>query len=145
MTAAFYMILSVPIGRLADRVGRRQVLLSGYATLFMIYLMIASGTFVRGFPLIPLVLFGLFYAATEGVLTAMASATIPAPLRTSGLAVLTTVIGFAKMVSSIAFGWFWQMQSTGFAVIGFAAMLAIAFMISTQLFWTGSHDRTPQS
>ena len=77
-----------------------------------------------------LLLFGLYYAATEGILMAMASAIIPAELRTSGLAILATLIGLAKMISSLLFGWLWQFTSTEVAIAVFGVGLAAAIMIS---------------
>ena len=54
-----------------------------------------------------LILLGTYYAATDGVLMALASATVPEHLRGSGLALLVTATSLAKLVASIAFGALW--------------------------------------
>ena len=132
-TATVYMLLSVPAGRLADRMGRKQVLLAGYALLATVYVLLGTETLTRGFPAIPLLLFGAYYAATEGVLMAIASSIIPAPLRTTGLALLTTGIGLGKMLSSLAFGWLWQSQGRSVAAGAFLAILVAVMLVSWKL------------
>lgn len=132
-TASVYMLLSIPAGRLADRWGRKQVLLGGYMLLGAVYVLLATGTLTQGFPLVPLLLFGGYYAATEGVLMAIASSVIPAELRTTGLALLTTGIGFGKMASSVAFGWLWQSLGRPSAAGLFLAILAAVLILSSRV------------
>jgi len=135
-TATVYMLLSVPAGRLADRLGRRQVLLGGYGVLALVYVLLGTGTLTQGFPVVPLLLFGTYYAATEGVLMAIASSIIPARLRTTGLALLTTTIGLGKMVSSIAFGWLWQTQGRQTAATVFLVILVAVLILSVKVLQT---------
>ncbi|MDQ6622691.1 MAG: MFS transporter, partial [Verrucomicrobiota bacterium] len=82
-TAGCYMLCSIPLGRIADRFGRKLVFFSGYAALASIYALLL---FYAGGNLIwcgaCLFLFGFYYAATEGVLAAMASVAIAAEYRT---------------------------------------------------------------
>ena len=70
-----------------------------------------------------LVLVGAYYAATDGVLMALASSTVPAHLRGSGLALLVTATSLAKLVASIAFGALWTAFDAETAVIAFAVGL----------------------
>jgi hypothetical protein len=89
--------------------------------------MVGSGFLTGGsIPVAPLLLLGLYYASTEGVLMAIASTAIPASLRTGGLAFLTTVIGVAKMVSSLLFGWMWHSWGATSAILAFGTILAVA-------------------
>jgi len=72
------VVLSVPLGRLADRAGRAPVMLSGYGVLGITYLLLLAlpaASFMA--QLVVLFLFGLYYAATEGVLMAMVSTASP--------------------------------------------------------------------
>src|SRR5204863_6603772 len=103
-TALIFMLLAVPVGRLADRVGRGLVFVGGYVLLLLVYvslLLPVEGSF-GVFP--SLLMLGAYYAATDGVLMALASANLPVELRTSGLALLTTSTGSARLLSSIFFG-----------------------------------------
>jgi MFS family permease len=130
-TACFYMLFSLPVGALADKIGRTRVLMGGYGTLVLIYVAIVA-TPKAGLPvtIACLALMGLYYAATEGILMALASAILPAGLRTSGLALIGTAIGLGKMLSSVVFGWAWSTYGQWQAVVAFAILLAIAVVVA---------------
>jgi predicted MFS family arabinose efflux permease len=131
-TACVYVVLSIPVGRLADRWGRLPVL-SGYGAIAAIYVVLLSSLDVSVTEQVfCLLLLGLYYSATEGVLLAMASEVIPAESRTSGLAVLMTCISLAKMASSLLFGWLWQSWGASTAVLMFTFGLAAAILISVR-------------
>src|SRR5262249_17413993 len=83
LTALGYVIFSIPAGTLADRWSRRRVFLTGYAILVVIYSSLLWPGLGRGALLAILALFGAYYAATDGVLAAMASAVLTPELRTS--------------------------------------------------------------
>jgi MFS family permease len=107
-TSLAYLLLAVPLGALADRIGRAKVFLGGYAALLIVYLLL--GTSWGGLPalLTVLVLYGGFYAATDGVLMAFAGPLLPAEIRTTGLALIQTGQALAYLVSSVLFGVAWQ-------------------------------------
>jgi MFS family permease len=123
-----YMLLAVPIGRLADRVGRGRVFLVGYALLLPVYasLLAPSG----GVPalMLGLGLVGASYAATDGVLAALASATLEPQVRGSGLAVLTTATNAARFLASVSFGalWTWAGLRTAVLTCGIALIVALS-------------------
>ena len=54
-----------------------------------------------------LVFLGAYYAATDGVLAAMASKVSPLPIRTSGIATAQTAVALARFASSLGFGLLW--------------------------------------
>jgi len=127
-TSLAYLLLAAPLGVLADRVGRRQVLFGGYGALIVVYLLLAGP--LRGWPLVALTLglYGLFYAATDGVLMALAGPVLPEHLRTTGIALIQTGQALAYLVSSVVFGLAWQRWGIGPA-IGAAALAAVAAML----------------
>lgn len=129
VTAAACMLLSVPAGRVADRLGRGRIFLLGYAVLALLYAVLL-GTGELGLPALIgcLALLGLFNAGTEGVLMAMASAEVPAARRTTGLALIATAIGLAKLLSSVVFGWLWEGQGATVAVSVFIAAMGLALL-----------------
>jgi MFS family permease len=132
-SAAVFMVLAIPVGRLADRVGRRTVFVAGYALLLPVYgvlLLPAIGT--PGLVL-ALAALGAYYAATDGVLQAIASALLPDRLRASGLALLVTATSLAKLVSSLAFGLAWTLGGLEAAALAFAAALALALLAATAI------------
>ena len=87
-TALVYMILAVPTGWLADRVGRGRVFVGGYAILLLAYALLLLPALGPGELVVYLLLFGVYYAATDGVLMALASSVIPvgAPRQRAGAA-----------------------------------------------------------
>jgi MFS family permease len=138
-SAGTYMLLAVPMGRLADRAGRGRVLLGGYALLLAVYLMLLLP--LAGWVLVTaaLGLLGAYYAATDGVLMALGSAVIPEELRGSGLALLGTATSIARLLASLAFGALWTVWGMDTALICFsAALLAAAALAALVL------TRTPE-
>jgi MFS family permease len=130
LTALFYLLLSVPAGRLADKWGREKVFLCGYALVIVMYGILLSPELGTGAQFALVGLFGAYYAATDGVLAAMASATLNSSLRTSGLALMNTVTSVARLVSSVVFGWLWTSDNMKTPVLGFLAGLSAALFIS---------------
>jgi MFS family permease len=122
-SAGVYMLLAVPIGRLADRVGRGRVLLAGYGLLLVVYLLQVSPA--GGWLLLAgtLGLLGTYYAATDGVLMALGSGLVPDEVRGSGLALLGTTTSLAKLFASIAFGALWTVWGIQTAFLCFGALL----------------------
>jgi MFS family permease len=129
-SAGVYMLLAVPMGRVADRVGRGRVLLGGYVLLLGVYaaLLLPLGGWVL--VTAALGLLGAYYAATDGVLAALGSALAPEEVRGSGLALLRTVTSIARLVASIAFGALWTVWGMEVALATFAAALLAATAIA---------------
>jgi MFS family permease len=123
-----YLLLAAPLGALADRVGRLPVVLGGYGALALVYLLLAGP--VSGWPLfaLALALYGAFYAATDGVLMALAGPLLPESLRTTGISLVQTAQALAYFASSVLFGLAWQFWGAGLAigVAAGAAVVAIA-------------------
>jgi MFS family permease len=73
---------------------------------------------------------GLYYAGTEGVMMAIGSTLLPEERRTTGLAVLASVVGVGKAASSVAFGWLMQAHGSAGAVAVFVALLPVVMAIA---------------
>jgi MFS family permease len=133
ITAVAFMGLAIPVGQLADRVGRVPVLLGGYALLFVVYGALLMGSLGYGLLVVCLVGLGGYFAATEGVFAALAGAILPEELQASGLGMLTTVVSIGNMFSSLAFGALWLELGLQRAVIVFGAGLALAILAAVPL------------
>ncbi|MFE5804345.1 MFS transporter [Streptomyces sp. NPDC056491] len=122
-TAAVFLLLAVPAGALADRIGRRTVFLTGHALLLAGYALLLWAPAWPALPYLVLALHGMFYAATDGVLPAAVAATVPGELRATGLALVGTGQALARFGCSLAFGGAWTLWGTGPALAAAAAGL----------------------
>lgn len=122
-TAAVFLLLAVPAGALADRIGRRTVFLTGHALLLAGYGLLLWAPGLPALPYLVLALHGMFYAATDGVLPAAAAATVPAKLRATGIALVGTGQALARFGCSLAFGAAWTVMGSGPALAAAAAGL----------------------
>ena len=128
VTAAIFMLLAVPVGRLADRVGRAPVFIGGYVLLLVVYGSLLAPWTGSVPVMLDLVLLGAYYAATDGVLMALAGALLPAGQRASGMSLLTTGTSLARLAGSILFGLLWTWRGVGFAVALATASLTAAIL-----------------
>ncbi|MET8542481.1 MFS transporter [Kitasatospora sp. NPDC004799] len=119
-TAAAFLLLAVPLGALADRIGRHRLFLAGHGVLLLGYGLLLSP--LRGLPVVVcvLVLHGTFYAATDGVLAAAAADAVPAEQRGAGLALVGTGQALARFACSLLFGALWGVVG-GPAALGWSA------------------------
>ena len=128
-----YLALAVPLGRLADRAGRGRVLVAGHGALLACYLLAALPFGGIGLTLGTLLLLGVFYAATDGVLPALISRLVPAESRGSGIAAAQTVVALARFASSVLFGLMWSFTGPSRSLLVFAGCLAAAVPVAAWL------------
>ncbi|MFC1411657.1 MFS transporter [Streptacidiphilus sp. N1-12] len=122
-TASVFLLLAVPLGVLADKIGRRVVFLAGHAGLLLAYGLLLWTPHTPVLPYLVLGLHGAFYAATDGVLPAAVADVVPEQLRGSGLALVGTGQALARFLCSLAFGAAWTVWGDGPALAGSAAGL----------------------
>ena len=84
VTAMAFMALAIPAGRLADRIGHDSMFVLGYGLLAAVYGMLLLPWVNYFVAVIMLIVLGSYYAATDGVLMALASRMLPADLRATG-------------------------------------------------------------
>ena len=128
--ALVYMVLAIPIGRLADRMGRRQIFVVGYGVLALVYGLLLLPGLPSALSLGILLLMGLYYAATDGVLAALASAMLPEQWRTTGLAIMTTGTSLARLLASLGYGALWTYLGPNQALSLFLIGLSITVLIA---------------
>jgi MFS family permease len=138
-----YLLLATPLGVLADKIGRLKVVLGGYTALVLVYLLL-FGPF-GGWPLLVVVLglYGLFYAATDGVLMALAGPLLPEGFRTTGIALIQTGQALSYVGSSILFGLAWTMWGPASAS-RIAAVLVVAAVFVVAVLLRGISPTTEQ-
>jgi MFS family permease len=132
-TAAAFLLLAVPLGRLADRVGRWRVFLAGHGALLLAYALLLTSWHGTALPYAVLLLHGCFYAATDGVLMAVASESVPEELRSSGLALVQTGQALARFVCSLGFGAAWTAWGDRTALTASTVALALCALFALTL------------
>lgn len=129
MTIA-YLLLAIPAGRLADGLGRARIFLGGYIALAAAYALLAWPSANTAALFLSLPLLGTYYAATDGVLMALASQTLPPERLTTGMALLTTGTVLARLLASTIFGAVWSWRGPESAVVVFLCALAVALVVA---------------
>jgi MFS family permease len=142
-TNVAYLTLAVPLGRLADRLGRARVLIGGHAVLVTVYLTAALPSLGSAWTVVTLALLGAFYAATDGVLPALISPLVPASARGTGIAAAQTVQVLARFGSSLAFGGLWVAMGPRNGLLLVGGLLFAALPVAAWLLWPA--DRTARA
>ncbi|MET4003961.1 MULTISPECIES: MFS transporter [Arthrobacter] len=128
-----YLVLAVPLGRLADRWGRLRVFIAGHGALLAAYLCAVLPATGAAFTIGALLLLGVFYAATDGVLAALAGQFSPEASKASGIAAAQTVVAASRFFASVGFGTLWFMLGREHAMVVAAVALAAALVAAVIL------------
>lgn len=136
-----YLSLAVPFGRLADRVGKGKVLVAAHVALLGSYLSAAFAWWVTLATALALLLLGMFYAASDGVIAALASKLSADHVRASSIAAAQTVVAVARMASSAVFGVLWFLLGPQAALVAVGAALLLVLPIAFTA--ASSLDREP--
>ncbi len=128
-----FLALAIPLGKLSDRFGRARVFVIGHIALLAAYIFAAVPVEGVAATILCLALLGAFYAATDGILAALASESTPAESRGTGIASAQTVVALSRLVASTGFGLLWFAVGREAAMFIVAIALAIVIPIVTYL------------
>ncbi|WP_255768376.1 MFS transporter [Pseudarthrobacter sulfonivorans] len=123
-TNVVFLLFAIPLGKLADRWGRIPVFLGGHLALLACYILAALPFGGLGSTLGCLVLLGLFYAATDGVLAAIVTQLSPPATVATALGAAQTVVALSRMAAAAAFGVLWFVLGPVTAMTLVAGLLA---------------------
>ncbi len=105
-----YAILSTPAGVISDRIGRRSVLAVGYGIFALVYLGfgLLAGARAPWGVLLMFIIYGGYYALTDGVQRAFVADLVPAHLRATALGTFSMATGLALLPASLIAGALWD-------------------------------------
>ncbi len=103
-----YAGFSIPAGSISDKVGRYPVILIGYASLFLMFI-VASLCNNLWMALTAFLLYGFAYALTQGVQKALVADLAPKDMRGSALGLYNMAIGIAALPMAIIGGLLWDL------------------------------------
>jgi len=132
-TAGVYLLLARPAGRLADRWGRHRVFLAGHALALAIYGLLLAAELPAAAIFACVALLGAYYAATDGVLAALASSVLGAEQLSTGLAIVSTATALARLLASSLFGALWSGLGPAAALSAFGAGMLVAMLAAGAL------------
>jgi MFS family permease len=121
-------LATFPSGHLADRFGRRRILLAGYAIGLAGNVVLASSSARLGGVVAAFLLSGIAIAVQETVEKACVSELLSRDIRSYGLGVLAAANALGDVVSSLGVGWLWEVQGA-LAAFGAAAVCSAAGLI----------------
>ncbi len=102
-----YAALASPFGSLSDRLGRRSLIIAGWIVYGLIYLGLAfshTGWHVW----VLYALYGIYYAATDGVARALVADFVPQARRGGAYGLYNAAVGITALPASVIAGLLWQ-------------------------------------
>lgn len=128
-----YALLSWPMGRLSDRIGRRPVIAVSWLIYAAVYLGFAALHVPRGVWAL-MAVYGVYQAMTDGVSKALVGDLVDKSQRAAAIGLLYSVAGACQLAASLFAGFMWNRQVGGLR-IPFAAgallslLAAVVFLV----------------
>lgn len=123
-----YAALAIPSGLLSDRIGRRPLLLVGWAAYALVYVGFAFAG--RGWQVFALFVgYGIYFASAEGTLKAWVAALVPPERRGAAYGVFAAASGLLVLPASVLAGWLWDHSGPRPAFLLGAGCAAVALAI----------------
>jgi MFS family permease len=141
LVSAVAMLLSTPLSALSDRLGRKRLIVGGWAVYGSFYLLLGliDGANWLLWPLFAF--YGVFLAATEGAEKALVADLAPRALLGTAYGWFNLTTGLMLMPASLIFGVLWQNFGPAYA-FGFSATCALASVLLLK-FWVAEPASRP--
>ena len=113
----FYAVFAIPFGTLSDKIGRKNVLISGYLLFSLTSLGFAFFSSLAAFVIL-FSLYGIVHAMVDGNGRAFVSDLSPVELRATHLGTFHTIIGVTALPASLIAGLLWQIHPSTTFIYG---------------------------
>ena len=123
-------ILAIPFGKWSDKIGRKRILVIGYAVFAVVYLLFAFATSKAGI-VGAFFIYGFYTAMISGAEKAFIAEIAPSHLKGTTLGLHATLVGIALLPASVIAGLLWDGIGS-YAPFAFGAILAITAAITLQ-------------
>ena len=123
-------VFAIPFGKRSDQVGRKRLLVIGYAVFALVYFMFGFAKRKMTI-LIAFVIYGLYTAMVTGAEKAFISEIAPKHLKGTMLGLHSTLVGIALLPASIIAGVLWD-RIGSFAPFVFGAILSLMASLTLQ-------------
>jgi MFS family permease len=119
---------SWPLGRAADRFGRRRALAAGWLWYALCYVGFAAAD-ASWQAWVLFAAYGLVAGLTEGTERALVAASVPQSVRGRALGTYNLISGAGLLLASVAAGFLWDQVSPGAALAAGAALATVAALL----------------
>jgi MFS family permease len=129
---AFYALGAYPVGALADRIGKRGLLVGAYVLAALMDLLLIFAT--PSLPLLAIIfiLGGIVYATQQSLERVVAADLVSADIRSTSFGVLASVNGIGDLISSSVVGALWSLIAPA---AGFAYSLVLSLVGAVVVGW----------
>ena len=100
-------ISGLPLSTLSDRVGRKRLLVTGWALYAAVYTIFAQANAPIGM-ISAFILYGIYYGMTQGTAKALVADVVPAGRRGTAYGIYNMVVGVTLLPASLIAGFLWQ-------------------------------------
>jgi MFS family permease len=111
MYSAVYAAFALPLGKMADTVGKSKIVLLGYTCFILVNALALYGKTVL--VLIPMFIFyGVFLAANDGAGRALVAALVPDDFKATSIGLYQTIGGIMTLLANVVFGYIWTARGS---------------------------------
>lgn len=125
-----YALLAVPLGALSDRIGRRRLLIVGWAVYAAVYAGFAAATSAWQLWML-FAAYGVYYASAEGTVKAWVGDLVPVQRRGAAYGLYAAAAGLLVLPASVIAGGLWDAAGPNwaFGVGAVTATVALAILV----------------
>jgi MFS family permease len=122
-----YAVVSFPVGKLSDRIGRKQIIVFGWGIYVITYILLALAP-SEWYMLIIAITYGLYGGLADGVSKAFVADMVSPCRRGLAYGLYHGMVGFALLLASVIAGVLWEKINPSAAFYFGAAMSGLAMI-----------------